>query len=335
MNSNRQIGQTYLYLDEKNSDFSNIAAGLLIRTIGERKKIAYIDSKDSASKLTNFIENLSLSYSFVKKLGNFALDIYKIKPNNKISKTLIPQVEFGTITTEMFWNSLSNYDLIIFDNLTLETINIIKLISTLQNKSPFTNIIAITPDKKTHSKLKENFQNNLTCNHIEHKNLNTKKGITNITGEGVGKTLYSIGYLIRNFIYKKDVKLIYFDKGDDIYGDPIFLTALKKWSMENNYYGTFDFVKTGIKRFNQTGYREFNSEIDTKEAKDALMLLETSLKKQTPVIADELNTIIEKNILSIKDVLPILNKITNEIIITGRQSPKEILNISEKIIEIN
>jgi len=323
-----------IYLDEKQENFSNLSAGFLIKAIGEGKKIAYIDFQDLTTKLTNFIENISLSYSFIKSLPNFQIDIYKFKQNNTISKTLIPQVEFSAINPETFWNSLNNYNLIILENLDLKLINKIKLLSLLKNKNPNTNIIAITKNNKDFELLKNEFNKSTKINYKENNSLIATKGLTNILGKGYGKTSYSIGYLIRKFISKNNVKLIYFDKGDDVYGDAIFFSALKKWTKENNFYGTFDFVKTGIKRHYNNSYREDQNELDKKEAKDALMLLKTSLKKQSPVIADELNLAIQNNLLSLQEVLPILQELKEELIITGENSNQKILDLSQNIINL-
>ncbi len=330
---NQTNAKSTLYLDTQANDYSNLSAGFLVKAIGDGKRIAYVDTKDTSIKLTNFFENLSLSYSFIKSLNRFQLDIYKFKNNNKISKTIIPQVEFCNIDEEIFWNSLKNYNIIIFDNVDTKIIKKIKLISLLQSNQNM-HIICITPNEIDYKELQENFNEKLKLNYIENNSLVKKKGLINVYGKGLGKSSYSIGYLIREFVNKKDVKLIYFDKGDDIYGDAFFFNSLKKWKKENNLYGNFDYVKTGIKRHVNNMYREGIHELDKIEAKDALMLLKTSLKKQTPVIADELNSILEKQIITIDEVLEILNSLNQELIINGTKSHKKILEISQKIILI-
>ncbi|MDA3854764.1 MAG: cob(I)yrinic acid a,c-diamide adenosyltransferase [Candidatus Woesearchaeota archaeon] len=321
-----------IYLDKNIIDYSNLSAGLLIKAIGLGMKIAYIDTKDSATKLSNFIENLSLSYSFTNSLKRFQLDIYKPKQNKKISKTIIPLVEFCNITQDMFYNSLYEYDLVIIDNLNFEILNKMKIISLLKNSN--SQIIITTKEEEIFNEIKSECNSQYICEYIENHNLVINKNITNISGNGKGKTAYPIGYLIRKFLEKHAVKLIYFDKGDDIYGDPIFLNSLKKWSRENNLYGSFDFVKTGIKRqFNNQSRDEITPQ-DIKEANEALMLLKTSIKKQSPVIADELNTIIEKKIINLDEILPILNDVKNELIITGNTTNQKLLNLAKLNINI-
>ena len=321
-----------IYLENGIEDFSNIAIGILIQAMGGGKRVAYINNYNKAVKLTNFIENLSLSYSFVKSLNRFQIDIYNFKDKDKISKTLIPAVEFCMISKEIFYNSLNNCDLIIIDNYDRDNINKIKVRSIIEN-NPLSQIILTTNNKDDYKDIKENFNIKVEIKEEVSKKLMTNKSITNITGENLGKSLYSIGYLLRNFLYKKDVKLIYFDKGDNIYADAVFFNSLKRWTIENNLYGTFDFVKTGIKRYTPQGYRKESTMLDRKEAKDTLMLLKTALNKLSPVVADELNTIINKNILKIDEVLDVLKNAKNEIIITGENSKKEILDISGKIIK--
>ena len=99
-------------------------------------------------------------------------------------------------------------------------------------------------------------------------------------------------------------------------------------------YGKFDGVSTGLSRFDGKKFRFENVESDLREAKDGLMLLKTALKKQTPVIADELLTTFKTGLLEIDEVLPILEEINNQVVLTGRYLPKEIAEISDIVIEI-
>ncbi|MFW6285714.1 MAG: cob(I)yrinic acid a,c-diamide adenosyltransferase [Nanoarchaeota archaeon] len=328
-----QNRKTYIYYDNKIDGFSNIAVGSLIKAIGENLNIAYIDSSDKVNKINNFIENLSLSYNFRKNLNSFHVDIFNLKDDKKILQSIIPQVEFSAITYDMFWNSLKNYDILIFDNFDFKKIPLIKIKSILINKMPKTQILLCTKDKNAYEKIKENFNIKIICNYSTNKGLLIKKGLINIYGNCKGTSTYAIGYLLKNFILKKDVKLIYFDKGDDIYGDAIFFTQLKKWNIENRMYGRFDFVKTGIKRYQFGNFRQENITLDNKEAQDGLMLLSTALKKQSPVIADELNDVISKGIINEQDVIDVIKGIKNELIITGKTTPSKIKEMSQKLIE--
>ena len=95
----RTYGLNHIYFDENIEDFSNVAVGLIIRALGHGLKIAYIDCSNTASKFTNFLENLSLSNSFIKKFDRFLIDIYRFKSDKIMSKTILPLVEFTNIPT--------------------------------------------------------------------------------------------------------------------------------------------------------------------------------------------------------------------------------------------
>lgn len=320
-------GKTYLYLDEKIEGFSNIGIGLITRAIGQGVSISYIDTKNSAKKWTNFIENLSMSYSFVKSIQKINIGIYSPKNENIITKTIVPAVEYLNITNDMFWKDLENSDLVIFDNFDFEIFKKIKLISLIKNKNFRTQIVVITKDKNIIKELKDEFNFIIKCEYKKNSGLGVVKGITNITGNGNGKSVYAYGELLRKFLYKGDVKLIYFDKAEDLYGDVTFFKHLKKWQKEHNLYGVFDYVQNGTKR-NIT-----EEDLIKKEAEEALMLFKTSLKKQSPVIADELNNLIERNIIDDQEVINILRETKGEVIITGNKSTKKIKDISETLIE--
>lgn len=331
----RVIGQNHIYLDEKIEGYSNIAVGLLLRAVGHGLKVAYVDVCSKATKFTNFLENLSLSYSFVKKFDRLHVETFVFKENDKISKAIIPLVEFYSINNDIFWKSIGKFDLVIFDNVTLEHISQAKIKSFMENKDPNEEAVFIFSDKKGFNKVKDDFDLISELKYTTNNSLISKSNITNITGNGKGKSTFSFGYLLRGFIAKADVKLVYFDKGGDFYGERFFFNAIKKWSKENNLYGTFDYVATGMRRFDGQKFRFENIDEDIREAKEGLMLLKTALKKQTPVIAEELNTTIRTGLLKLDEVLEVVDSAENELLITGRYSPKEILDRSGTIVEVN
>ena len=78
-----------------------------------------------------------------------------------------------------------------------------------------------------------------------------------------------------------------------------------------------------------------DEELVRKEAKEALMLFQTSLKKQSPVIGDEVNNMIEKNYLDVNEVIEVLKTTKGDVIMTGHSTNKRICEVSEKIIEFN
>lgn len=333
MEGTRAFGLSHLYLDKQIEGFSNVSVGLLTRSIGHGLKVAYVDCDSKARKFTNFLENLSLSREFVKSLDRFWMDIFVFKGNNRVTKTFLPQVEFHTILEDMFWKSLNKYDLIVFDNASFEKISKFKIINFLNNKPNNLEVVFTFSEEKEFEEIKENFDLVTKYDYKENTLFGKNKNILNITGDGKGKSTYSFGYLIRNFINKEDVKLVYFDKGGNFYGERNFFKPLKKWSKTQNFYGSFDYVATGLERFDGKTFRFDNKPEDIKEAKEGLMLLKTSLKKQTPVIAEELNTTIKTGLLELDEVLEVLSNIKNQVVLTGRYSPKEFLDISNVIIE--
>lgn len=320
--------KTYIYFDENIKDFSNLAAGLLTRGLGQGVRIAYVDSSNTAKKLTNFIENFSLNYSFVKNLNINTMGIFSPKNEMIVTKTLLPQVEYLNMTRDMFWKDLINYDLIILDNLTLKEFKKIKIISLLKNKNLKTQIIAITKEKNTFEELKDEFNHSIKCKYKKSNSLTKVKGITSVFGNANGKSTFAYGELLRGFLYKADVKLIYFNKAEDFYGDVTFFKHFKKWQKENSFYGSFDYVQTGVKPQN----KDIN--LKKEEANQALMLLKTALKKQSPVVADEILNIINEEIIDINEIIKILSETKNQIILTGNEIERNIENLSENLVEI-
>lgn len=330
----RAYGLSHAYLDTKIESNSNVAAGLLIRALGHGLRVAYVDVSGKATKFINFLENLSLSYSFVKKFERFHIEIFTFKANDKVSKSILPAVEFYSITEGIFWDSLSKYDLVIFDNVNFDKVNKFKIQNFLSSKDHESEVVFTFSNIKEFDQVKDLFDLVSIYDYKSNPILTSNKNIINITGNGKGKSTYSFGFILKKFMAKNDVKLVYFDKGGDFYGERVFFFGLKKWCIENNLYGKFDFVATGLKRFDGKSFRFENVPGDIKEAKEGLMLLKTSLKKQTPVIGEELNTTIKTGLLDKNEVLETLKSVDNELMITGRYSPKEFIDISNIVIEV-
>ena len=333
MYSTRAIGQAHIYLDSGLIGFSNMSTGLLVRAIGHGLKVAYVDVGGEASKFTNFLENASLSHSFVKKFDRLHIEIFQFKKNNKVAKAIIPSVEFYTINESMFWDSFKGFDLVIFENSNFEKVSKEKMINFLKNRDTNLEVVFTMKDSKEFDEVKDYFDLVSKYNYHENKGFGLRD-IFVITGNGKGKSTYGFGYMIRNFIEKKDVKLVYFDKGGDFYGERVFFDALKPWSKQNKIYGDFDYVATGMKRFDGRTFRFENVEGDFREAKEGLMLLRTALKKQSPVIADEINTTIQTGLLELKDLLKVLDEVKNQLVMTGRYCPPEVFKVAKRIVEV-
>jgi len=303
--------------------------------MGHSLKVAYVDVSGKAIRFTNFIENLSLNYSFVKSFNRVHVEMFSFKSYNKISKVIIPLVEFNTIDRKIFFNSLRSYDLVIFDNIDFNILSEDELKDIIKNRFQLTEMVFIFSKKNDFNKIKSVVDIATEYNYKLNNNLISNKNIINIYGNARGKSIYSFGFIIRNFLEKQDVKLIYFDKGDKINGEIYFFTALKKWAKENNFYGGFDFVINGAKRFTNIGFRSDISKLDKKEAEEGLMLLKTSLKTNAVLIADELGRVVSQGILKKENVIDILKLSKNKLLITGSFKKPDFENIAGVLIEAN
>lgn len=334
MQGTRLDGENHIYLDENLDGFSNVAAGLMARAIGHGLKVAYVDSSNTGIKYTNFLENISLNYSFVKKLGSFYVETFTFKSKDMISRAILPDVEFHNVDAKIFWDSIKAFDLVVFDNANIDVLGKFKIINSLKNRPVNQEVVFVLADKKNFEDLKEYFSLASHYNCKSKKNLMTSK-IHAVTGNGKGKSTYGFGFLLRKYISKDDVKLIYFDKGGDFYGERNFFDALKLWSLNNNLYGKFDYVPTGLQRFDGKRFRFENNDNDIIEAKEGLKLLKTALKKKSFVVADELNTVVKTGLVKLEDVRDVLEVVDYDFVMTGRYLEKEIFDIASIVVEVD
>jgi ATP:corrinoid adenosyltransferase len=337
MFTSRSFGLSHVYLDESQEDFSNFSVGLLIRALGHNLKIAYFDVNNSAKKFISFLENLSLSNFFNKEFQRVHIDVFNVSKNNKITRTILPLVEYHNIDKDYFFQVLKDYDLIIFDNFNVgEFFSNLDVKKTINEKNSFADIFYIVNNKKDFEKINAYFDFSYVYEIKKKRTLLTNKNLIYLYGDGRGKSLYSYGYIIRNYILKCDTKLIFFDKGDDIFGEFKFFSSLKNWSkMNSRFYGGFDFVITGYKRFIGPVYRNDILQIDIDEAKEGIVLLKTAIKKQTPIIADELGSVYNKEIISKEEIEGVLSLLKNELLITGDKNIDFLSNYANKIIKIS
>ena len=204
----------------------------------------------------------------------------------------------------------------------------------LENKNKNTEVVFAFSNKSELEEIKDKFD---LISYYDYKNNNTSNNFNlsyNITGNGKGKSTYSFGYLIRKFIEKKDVALLYFDKGGDFYSEREFFRSLEKFSEENRFYGRFNFFVSGNVRFDGKNFRFKNSNEDIVEAKRGLNLLKENLKEKEVIVLEELNSTISLKLLNLEEVIPILNSLKSEVMITGRYSPKDLVSISKCLVEV-
>ena len=195
MLATRAIGAVHLYEDEQIDQFSNVAVGLLMRAVGHGLKVAYVDSQAQATRFSNFLENFCLSRSAVKRFDRFHVELFTFKSQEKISRTLLPSVEFTTQSTELFWKALENFDLVLFDDITFDQLSLYSLKQFLNNRDPHQEIIFTTKDPKIAKELEEHVDLYSIYKYTKNPRLKTKKSLKNITGDGKGKSTYSFGYL--------------------------------------------------------------------------------------------------------------------------------------------
>ncbi len=154
------------------------------------------------------------------------------------------------------------------------------------------------------------------------------KGLLQIyTGNGKGKSTAALGQAIRAIGHGKRVLIIHFMKGWPGYGE---IAAAK------NIEGLT------IKQFGREDYfdPDHPEEIDLQKAKEAMALARSALlsdEVEYDMIAlDELCLAVAWKLLTLEDVLALLEKRNPEleVIITGREAPKELLDIADLITEM-
>ena len=321
MDSLRTYGLTHAYLDTEIKEFSNVACGLLVRALGANLRVCYL----------NFNSTL---------LSDFFMEIF-----NSNSFDNVNNVTFYEKNAKINLDNLNNYDLVLFDNFSFENISKDKILDFFKNKNKNLEVVFVFSNKNELEEIKEKFD--LISYYQYNRNNYDLKGDTNsifnsnnfnlrynITGNGKGKSTYSFGYLIRNYIEKKDVALVYFDKGGDFYSERDFFNALEKFSQKNSSYGKFNFFVSGNVRFDGENFRFKNCEEDIVEAKRGLELIRDNLVEKDLIVLEELNSTISLKLLNLDEVMYILNFLKSEVMITGRYSPKNLVSISNCLIEV-
>lgn len=321
-------GLTHAYADTEIKEFSNTLCGLLVRALGANLRVCYCNF--NSSLLSDFFKEIFNSNLF-ENIDNVTF----YENNNKNSMINI--------------ENLNDYDLVLFDNFSFNFISCDKILNFLENKNNNTEVVFAFSNRNELEEIKDKFD---LISYYDYKNNKNENKTTpnsnfnlssnfkiayNITGNGKGKSTFSFGYLIRNFIEKKDVALLYFDKGGDFYSERDFFKVLEKFSEQNSSYGKFKFFITGCVRFDGKNFRFKNLEEDILEAKRGLNLLKENLKGKDVIVLEELNSTISLKLLNLEEVIPVLNNLNNlniEVMVTGRYSPKDLVNISKCIVDV-
>lgn len=170
-----------------------------------------------------------------------------------------------------------------------------------------------------------------------------KKGFIQIyTGNGKGKTTAALGLAVRARGAGLKVAIVYFDKGGTHYSERKLFKKLG-----------IDYVASGLDRIDAKGRFRFGvTPADIKEAKRGFKIAEKLLKsgKYDLVILDEINSIVDLKMLGVSEVLKVISRYSSmgrkvsgmpalsgqklELILTGRNAPKEFLDIANLITEM-
>lgn len=145
------------------------------------------------------------------------------------------------------------------------------------------------------------------------------------TGDGAGKTTASIGLALRNAGQERYSVIIQFLKWFDS-GELKIQEKLKP------YYKIYQFG-----RKNWHGIKNLNEE-DKKLCKQAFNFAKdlTKEKNLDLLILDEINLAMNTNLLEISEVVSYLKTIPKslDIVLTGRDAPKEIIEIADIVTEM-
>lgn len=174
-----------------------------------------------------------------------------------------------------------------------------------------------------------------------------RKGFIQIyTGNGKGKTTAALGLAVRARGAGLKVAIVYFDKGGTHYSERKLLKKLG-----------IDYVASGLDRIDpKTGRFRFGVlPEDIIEAKRGLKEAEKFLvsKKYDLVVLDEINSTTDLKMLKVDEVLEVISRhflirrkvggipassrkkpIKTELVLTGRNAPKEFLDIANLITEM-
>jgi cob(I)alamin adenosyltransferase len=153
------------------------------------------------------------------------------------------------------------------------------------------------------------------------------------TGDGKGKTTAGLGLAMRALGRGMRVRIIYFDKGGDNYGERKILDELK-----NKFSVSYEV--TGLDRIDSVT-KVFRFGVNNEDRQEAIRGLELVKKIFIDndcdlLILDELNSTLGLKMLEVKEVLEVLDlKPENmEVVMTGRNCPDEVLERADLVTEM-
>ena len=155
-----------------------------------------------------------------------------------------------------------------------------------------------------------------------------RRGLTIVyTGNGKGKTTAALGMVVRAMGYDWKVLMVQFIKGDWMYGE---LEGYKKLAPN------FELKRMG-KGFVRIMGDKKPIEDHIEAAKTALKYVKNNMVNDYDiVILDEVNVAIKEELLTVEEVLDVVqNKPAYlNIILTGRNAPEKIIDIADLVTEM-
>lgn len=149
------------------------------------------------------------------------------------------------------------------------------------------------------------------------------------TGNGKGKTTAALGEAMRAASVGKRVGIVFFDKGGDHYSERLLLDTIPN----------IEYIATGRDRIDAvTGRFDFSVvELDKTEARRGLDVVEAFLTAEYDlVIADELNSCVSLNMLTVEEVLATIEQKPpqTELVLTGRNAPEALVQKAHLVTEM-
>ena len=153
-----------------------------------------------------------------------------------------------------------------------------------------------------------------------------RKGLVQIfTGDGKGKTSAAIGTVVRALGHGLKVYIVFFMKGDYLYGERSILSQLPNVTMES--FGSEEFIDPA------------NIKPEEKEqAKRALAAAREAVLSGSYdlVVLDEVNMAVAFNLVEVEEVLRLIEDKPEgvELILTGRQADSKLVKSAELVTEM-
>lgn len=150
------------------------------------------------------------------------------------------------------------------------------------------------------------------------------------TGNGKGKTTASLGLTMRALGRGWNVLIVMFTKGGDDYGELYSFTNLS-----HVLTNKLKIVQAGIDRI---VYANNMTDEDAKSIKQGWETAKKAINENSYqlIVLDEANIAIDLNLIDLNEMIDVLkNKPENmEIVLTGRNARKEIIEIADLVSEI-